>query len=38
MEFLCLGAWAMKQLGPTGLFMSEKDALLPNPAWWEELQ
>ena len=30
-EFLCHGAWAMKHLAPTGLFLSEKDLVLLSP-------
>ena len=35
-EFLRQGAWAMKQVVQTGLFLSEKDAVLPNTAWQGE--
>ena len=30
-EFLCRGAWAMKHLAQTGLFLSEKDLVLLSP-------
>ena len=34
-EILCQRSWAMKQLVQTGLFLSEKDSVMPNPAWLE---